>query len=128
VSLFGAHDSVVRVTHNAKLLDASRRAKAAVMALKPRYAKGTPDLESLLIKAPFKTPGGQNEWMWVEVVRWPGATIDGILRNDPFEVKGLKAGARVRVREGDIFDYILHKADGTTEGNETGKSLEEIAE
>jgi len=122
--LFGSSDGIVNVQHDAELLEASRRAKVAVLALKPRYREGSPDLETLLVKAPFDVPGGGTEWMWVEVVRWRGSTIEGILTNDPFKIPDLHAGARVGVREEDIFDYILHKADGTTEGNETGKLLE----
>jgi len=62
--------------------------------------------------------------MWVEVVRWQGRTIRGILQNDPFEVPDLKSGARVEVKEGSLFDYILEKKDGTKEGNETGRLIE----
>jgi len=62
--------------------------------------------------------------MWVEVVRWKGRTIRGILDNDPFEVTTLKAGAKVEVKEGSLFDYLLYKPDGTQEGNETGRLLQ----
>jgi uncharacterized protein YegJ (DUF2314 family) len=127
-SLFGASDSLVKVEHDAALLEASRRARTTVLAMKPRYREGPPDLETLLVKTPFDVPGGGTEWMWVEVVRWQGSTIEGILMNDPFEIPDLQAGARVRVRDQDIFDYILHKADGTTEGNETAELLERQAQ
>jgi uncharacterized protein YegJ (DUF2314 family) len=62
--------------------------------------------------------------MWVEVVRLNGDTIDGVLQNDPFEVPGLKAGARVEVYADAIFDYVLVKPDGSRGGNETGRLLE----
>ena len=39
----------------------------------------------------------------------------------------LKAGARVKVKEADIFDYILVKPDGSMEGNETSKLIEKQA-
>ena len=77
-----------------------------------------------MVKGPFKTASGGNEWMWIEVVRWKGSKIEGILENDPFQVPNLKAGARVEVEEDSIFDYIYRHADGTREGNETSALIE----
>jgi uncharacterized protein YegJ (DUF2314 family) len=61
--------------------------------------------------------------MWVEVVTWRGERVEGVLQNDPFEVSGLKAGARVTFSQVVIFDFIHYLADGREEGNETGKIL-----
>lgn len=61
--------------------------------------------------------------MWIEVVRWEGKKLKGILLNDPYEVDDLKAGARVEVDEDSLFDYSYRHADGTEEGNETTKIL-----
>lgn len=123
-TLFGAEDSLTRVAHDEALLAASARAKQAVLKHKARFAKAPPLGEELLVKAPFRTATGGNEWMWVEVVRWDGTKISGILENDPFEVPGLKVGARVEVEESSLFDYLLRRPDGTTEGGETSKLLE----
>lgn len=122
--LFGVKDSLLQVEHDGELLRASEKARQRVLTFKGRYATSVPVGEQLLVKAPFVTPKGGNEWMWVEVVRWEGKTIRGILQNDPFEVPGLKAGAHVEVDEGALFDYALTRADGSTEGNETGKLME----
>lgn len=127
-SILGAHDSLVRTRHDPEILAASARARAKAIALKTRFASGAPQLEQLTVKAPFKTRSGGNEWMWVEVVRWNGSTIQGVLQNDPYEVPGLKAGARVEVEESSIFDYIYRRADGSAEGNETAALLEGAAE
>ncbi|HYQ45470.1 MAG TPA: DUF2314 domain-containing protein [Polyangiaceae bacterium] len=122
--LFGAHDSMVYVQHDRSLEAASARARQKALAIGKRYANGPPDGEQLQVKAPFETSAGGTEWMWVEVVRWHGDQIDGILRNDPFDVPTLKDGSRVAVQANEIFDYILSKADGSQEGNETGELLE----
>jgi uncharacterized protein YegJ (DUF2314 family) len=122
--LFGAEDAASAVKHDAALLEASKRARERAMTLKPRFAKGRPELERLLVKAPFRTRNNNNEWMWVEVTRWEGDTITGLLENDPIEVEDLKAGARVQVKEGVIFDYIHYGADGGKEGNETARLME----
>lgn len=126
--ILGASDSLVHTKHTPEILAASARGRAKAIALKPRFSTGAPQLEHLMVKAPFKTSSGGNEWMWVEVTKWVGSTIQGILENDPFDVPGLKAGARVEVEESSIFDYIYRRADGTTEGNETGPLLDQAGE
>ena len=122
--LFGASDSISHVDHDAELEAASRRAKQQVLAMAERYRSGPPFGERLLVKAPFQTPDGSTEWMWVDVVRWEGPTVSGILQNDPFFVAALKAGSRVEVAQDSIFDYILERRDGTKQGNETGRIIE----
>jgi uncharacterized protein YegJ (DUF2314 family) len=124
--LYGAEDQVRTLDHDAAMLAVSRRAKQAVLALKPRYRRRPPFQEKLLVKAPFRMDHGKtgNEWMWVEVVRWQGKTIHGVLQNDPVYVSGLKAGARVEVDESSLFDYQLTRADGSVEGNQTGKLMD----
>ena len=122
--LFGSKDSITSVEYDKELLAASARARKTVLGYKTRYAGGIPTGEHLLVKAPFATRDGSTEWMWIEVVRWEGRKIVGILKNDPFEVPGLKAGARVSAEESSLFDYILVKPDGSREGNETAALLE----
>lgn len=122
--LFGAHDSIVNVKHDDELLAASERARKKALIIGKRYVKGPPFGEQLLVKAPFDTTAGGTEWMWVEVVSWNGNEIDGILKNDPFDVPSLKDGSRVEVQASKIFDYILKKKDGSSEGNETGVILQ----
>jgi len=121
--LFGTRTQdyfIPEVKHDQELLAASAAARQAVMRFKPLYANPPPNtLGSLLVKAPFATPSGGREWMWVEVVRWKDRTIYGVLDSEPRQVPELKAGARVEVDEETVFDYILNKPDGTREGNTT---------
>lgn len=120
VGLVGATDAVTRIKHDEAVLKESRRARARLLAtLKPLFRKGLPVGASLLVKGPFPVPGGTKEWMWVEVAGWSGAQIEGVLMNDPFYIPDLKAGARVTVAEGDVFDYLYRKPDGSHEGNTT---------
>ncbi len=118
-AVFGAkNDDVVRVKHDAALRDASERARTKLPALKEAVAAGLQPGETLSFKAPFVTPTGGNEWMWVEVTQWQGNTISGMLRNQPREVPTLKAGQMVNIKQDEIFDYIRRKPDGKQEGNE----------
>ena len=119
--LFGAHDAIADISYDAELFAASARAHAALMAMKPVWSTRIPELEQLMVKAPFETASGVNEWMWIDLARWQGTTIHGTLQNEPDDVPGLHAGARVAVEESAVLDYILTKGDGSREGNETGK-------
>lgn len=126
-TLFGARESFTGVRHDDEELEAaSRRAVERLLALKPRFQAGLEPGERLLIKAPFATPDGENEWMWVEVLTWQGSQLEGILMNEPYLIPSLKAGSEVTIKETDLYDYMLHHADGTMEGNETGKVIERL--
>jgi uncharacterized protein YegJ (DUF2314 family) len=125
--LFGSKDSVVRVKHNEELLEASRRAKEKLPALRKAFNAGLAPAEFILVKAPFKTPNGGNEWMWVEVTSWQGDEIRGLLKNEPFNIPNLHGGQIVTVSEAGIFDYIRKHANGTKEGNETSAIIEKAS-
>ena len=124
--LWGKRDAIVEVKHSDEIKQASARAKKRLVQIRADYEKGLEPGSRLLVKSPFVRDDEGQEWMWVEVMRWPaGESLDGVLQNDPFYIRALKAGARVKVKVADIFDFILYKADGTSEGNETGKLIEQ---
>lgn len=123
-NLFGVNDEVTSVDHNQAISEASERAKRRLPALKKLFNNGLSAGSTLLLKAPFTTDTGGREWMWVEVTTWETTAIEGILQNEPHYIKNLKAGTKVTVKQADIFDYILYKADGTSEGNETGRLIQ----
>jgi len=125
-TLFGSTESTVSIRHTDELRKASDKARAQLTALKQAFARGLRPAEFILVKAPFATPNGSNEWMWVEVTSWKADSIGGVLQNDPSSVPSLHAGQTVLVREADVFDYIRQFPDGTREGNETGKIIERM--
>lgn len=124
VSVFGAdEDRVTRLKHNDELLAASKAANAQLPKLRDAFAKGLQPGEYILVKAPFTTRGGGNEWMWVEVTRWNGDAIEGLLKNEPVDVPELHAGQMVKVSQAKVFDYMRRYPDGRQEGNETSKII-----
>lgn len=124
--LFGTRDEITPVEHDDEMLALSQRARARLLGdIKKQFRQPSwPDTNQLMVKAPFRTDDGGNEWMWVDVLRWKGTTIEGILENDPAAVSGLRGGARVSVEEDAVFDYLLKRARGTSEGNTTGELME----
>ena len=123
-ALFGWEDSIKRVRHDAQLDAASKRAKARLPALRQAFAAGLAPGETIQVKAPFATPKGATEWMWVEVTEWQGGTLRGLLKNEPFDIPGLHGGQVVQVREDEVFDFIRRDPNGKEEGNETGRIIE----
>ncbi|HEY2232808.1 MAG TPA: DUF2314 domain-containing protein [Candidatus Angelobacter sp.] len=125
-ALFGWEDVAHNVEHTEELLAESRRERAKLPALHKDFDAGLKPAEYIDVKAPFLTPGGGREWMWVEITHWKGKIITGMLQNEPVDVRNLRAGQIVEVREDDVFDYIRYYPDKHTEGNTTGKILERL--
>jgi uncharacterized protein YegJ (DUF2314 family) len=123
---FGWEDSVARIRHDEALLEASRKARDKLPELHRAFSAGLQPGEFIQLKAPFQTPDGGNEWMWVEVVSWKADDIKGLLENEPSNVPGLHGGQVVHVREEDVFDYIRHYPDNRTEGNTTGNIIHKM--
>ena len=103
-NLFGASDRIVKVNHDSLLLMTSKKARQKVPEFMKLFNNGLAPGYSILVKAPFKISNGGNEWMWVEITKWESKSIIGILQNDSYEIKDLKAGSNVTVNEDDIID------------------------
>lgn len=124
-SFFGSVDEVQVVQHDQAIKTASDAARSELPGLRDEFAAGLEPGEYIMLKAPFAVPGGGREWMWVEVVRWKGDTIEGVLKNEPFNIPSLHAGQMLTLDQADIFDYIRHYPDGRQEGNQTGVLIDQ---
>lgn len=122
-TLYGFKDGIMMIRHNDAILAASKAAKAKLPALRDAVNAGLRTGEYIMVKAPFATPEDGNEWMWVEVTRWEGEDITGVLNNEPANVPSLHSGQIVKVRMQDVFDYIRYDGQGNEEGNESGKLI-----
>ncbi|MDC0715230.1 DUF2314 domain-containing protein [Stigmatella sp. ncwal1] len=123
-ALFGAKDEIRSTAHDDELMAASRRARDELLfRIKPRFQEGMEPGTRLFVKAPFGTTGGGTEWMWILVTDWEASALAGMLDSEPEDVPGLKAGAPVEVKEDVLFDFLLVRPDGTTEGNQTERII-----
>lgn len=105
-----------------ELAAVTARVQAKLGDLRRRFKTKKPS-GRLSVKAPFTTDSGGVEWMWVEVTGWGGPSIQGTLANDPDQVKSLKLGAKVVVKESAIADYLWDAGDGKNEGGESVEIL-----
>jgi uncharacterized protein YegJ (DUF2314 family) len=122
---WGAADSIKAVKHTDEILDASKRAREKLTQLRAPFVAGLKPGERLMVKGPFARDDAGKEWMWIEATKWTNAKqIEGILQNDPYYIRSLKAGTKVTMKVEDVFDFIFYHADGREEGNETGALLE----
>lgn len=85
----------------------------------PAWDAGLPPGEKVAVSVPFTTRTGKREYLWVEVTSWSGDRLKGVVANEPYNVPGLRKGDTVDVVQGDVFDYVWKRADGTREGNWT---------
>jgi len=126
---FGWEDTVTNnVEHTDELLGESRKEKSRLPELHKDFDKGLLPGEYILVKAPFATPDGGREWMWVEIRKWKRHAITGVLQNQPENIPGLHDGQVVEVQEGDVFDYVRHYPDGHQDGNTTGAMIQKMGE
>ncbi len=125
-TFFGSADHGDQVNHDEELTALSKeQLEIYKTSIKKRFRKGLQYGEVLLVKAPFKTSAGGNEWMWVEVTKLgAGGKVEGLLANEPDDVPELVSGSEVVVEEAELFDWMLRQADGSTMGNETGKVMQ----
>lgn len=86
--------------------------------VKEEFITGLDAGDKLLIKAPFQTEDGRIEYLWLEVKSWNQTVINGILLSTPNWVD-VTVGANYQIEEQTVYDYILKRADGSKEGNET---------
>ena len=121
--LFGWEDAISYVKHNEEIEAASARARKKLNGLRRDFNNGLAPGEFILVKAPFDTPDGGTEWMWVEVAAWKGDEITGLLKNEPYHIPTLRGGATVTVSQKEVFDYLHTLPDGSSQGNETGELI-----
>ena len=124
--LFGKDETIVLLTHDEELIRTSEKAKEKIPDLYALFSSGLPIDTSLQMKFNFADETGENEWMWVEIIKWEKDTITGILNNEPYYIKNVKLGQEIQKNVYDMFDYILFLPDGSYEGNETGKIIEKM--
>ena len=98
-----------------ELREAHRRAVARLAEVRRRFQAGLPAGEVLLVKLGFKSEEVV-EYMWVAVNTWRGNRLQGQLANVPEWIRDLNAGDPIEIDQSQVFDWEIHRSDGTREG------------
>ncbi len=99
------------------------QARAAVresllLRVRPEFLRGLKPGDALAVMVGFHAATGRMEYLWVEVRSWSNGVLSGMIATEPALVP-LRRGDSVRVREDEVFDYVVRRADGSKEGNLT---------
>jgi uncharacterized protein YegJ (DUF2314 family) len=78
------------------------------------------------VKSPFKD-GELTEFMWIKVLKIEDEFLQGVIDNDPVEVKKFKRGTRVRLRAKALTDWMYTDGDDII-GGFTNKALDKAAQ
>ena len=114
--LFGRFDDrTVEVDPRMRAV-AQARAQKELPTARARFQRGLEPGGLFFVQRGFSLPGGRRENMWVRVTRWDGETIAGRLANQSKQRKDLKVGKPVELRQADVLDWYIQKADGTYDG------------
>ena len=120
-AMFGGETDVRATPDTPEYLAAVQRARARLPEWRKRFHAGLRPGDILCVKKEFKTPDGQVERMWVEIIEWSDdGAITGVLQNEPVKATDFQEGQQLQFHEADVLDVIHIRPDGTFEGNETG--------
>jgi hypothetical protein len=108
---------------DAAMLRARQQAQAELTTIRDRFSSGLEAGDALYVKAPFAAAGGEPNVLWFGVGTWTGDRISGRLASEPADHPGLRPGRSVDILQPDVLDYLLIHADGSCEGNLSGKAI-----
>jgi hypothetical protein len=89
----------------AEMRTASDRARAHLGSVARRLRE---DKAAVVVKTGLPSTSGGVEYVWVRVRRWdPDGTLVGELATQPHHCPPHQAGHELRLRESDVFDYVI---------------------
>jgi uncharacterized protein YegJ (DUF2314 family) len=116
-------NEVVAELDDPELAAVQKKAQDRLAALAGELRPEPPVGTLLAVKAMFTADDGRVEWMWVEVKRWDGGHMTGILSNDPFYVKTLHEGDKVNVEQAQVADYVYRRRGAPAEGGDSDRII-----
>jgi len=104
----------------------TKKARATYADAKARYLSGLPAGENFFVTHILRDEAGKFEQVFILVQEIEDGTITGKIASDILAVQGYRGGQTVQLREADIVDWTISKADGSEEGNFVGKYLDSV--
>ncbi len=113
-----AHAAVASTPASLAEAQAAMRARLSTV-VHDALTSGLPPGDAVAVSVPYPNADGTREYLWVEVHKWQGSVLTGVVVTQPSKTKSVQRGQSVNVEQGQIFDYVWKHADGTREGNTT---------
>ncbi|MGC8604479.1 MAG: DUF2314 domain-containing protein, partial [Desulfomonilaceae bacterium] len=103
-----------------RILEAHRKARSNLDIFRKSFQDSDLKNDKVhAVKVGFPAYGGQYEWMWVSLDAWRGQSLVGFLENAPVLRKDLQKGAKVRINEAEIFDWVIANGNNILDGGFT---------
>lgn len=113
-------DPVSFVSSDSEEMETARlRALHEWPAIRERFQKGLPPGHTLYVKHGFPSPDRDSEFMWVAVTGYRSGFVEGVLSNEPCYRLDLRCGQEVRFPEAEVYDWLISRPGGDTEGGYT---------
>jgi len=127
----------VRVSDQTRMDRAMAEARSTIDNFVAALAARTPGTMGFAVKKGYPCPGDAKEFIWINEVGMDGDVFVGTVNNEPVDTKQVRLGQKVRVKRGEIADWmylergrlrggytIVALVHGTPQQNEYGKNLQ----
>ncbi len=103
-----------------RIMEAHRKARSNLDIFRKSFQDSDLKNDNVhAVKVGFPAYDGQYEWMWVSLDAWRGQSLVGFLENAPILRKDLQKGAKVRINEAEIFDWVIANDNNIVDGGFT---------
>lgn len=121
--LMGFQDKVDYLSSPSISEDIVQKVRQTLPGALDRYLPAKSAGARLYVKFSYRIEGKGVEYLWLEVDRWTDRTVSGVLVNEPYLAKNLRAGSPLEISRGEIVDWLLRDSSGKAEGNFTGAGM-----
>ena len=92
-------------SEDAAMNAAIEKAKATVDDFVRAFHAQNPSAKDYFVKKPYRTPAGEMEHMWIEVLKEENAVLSGRIANEAEETREVKIGQIVSLKISEISDW-----------------------
>jgi uncharacterized protein YegJ (DUF2314 family) len=92
-------------SEDAAMNAAIAKAKATVSDFVRAFHTQKPGTKDFFVKKPYRTPAGEMEHMWIEVLEEREGTLKGRVANEAEETREVKMGQTVSLKTSEISDW-----------------------
>ena len=92
------------------------KAKASIDDFIGHLKSPQPGMDYFAVKKPYRTRGGTEEHIWVEVTEFRDSAFHGTIANEPRDIEGITLGSLVSVPKSEVTDWLITTPSGNLGG------------